>query len=157
MHPLKWLLLCFVVGAGSTSAQELDEWVGAWAGTGQLMGRDAAFTLCLDRSVHDNLMRLDYRIQPANGPAFLATAYYLFTPGGTAAGKWFDSRGVVFDVALVHADSTLTVTWTGQRESGRTEYRLSEGRLEVRDFVNAGAVPREFARSIYARTEDCPL
>ena len=157
MRTLRSMLLCLLFCAGGASAQEIDGWVGAWTGTGKLMGADATFSLCVDRAVHANLLRLEYRIEPANGPAFRAAAYYLLAQDGSGAGKWFDSRGVVFDVTMMRADSTLNVTWTGERESGRTEYQLHGSGLEVRDFVHAGGAARQFAQATYTRTDACPL
>jgi hypothetical protein len=131
---------------------------GVWSGSGTLFGRPAGFgmewRLEWDRRIAT--LRFDNAFVAEDGartPVLEAVAYYRARGGGEARGTWIDSRGEILALRFEAGDSTLTVHWEADTESGRTEYLLvEEDVLEVMDFVRSGDDWREFGRALYRRT-----
>lgn len=72
-------------------------------------------------------------------------------------GTWMDGRGLTFSVRGSCSGGVFVSDWSGERERGRTVYRVRENGLDVIDsvFVAAGSA-REFGRSRLQRSTSRP-
>jgi hypothetical protein len=155
-------LLSFAIVPSATAqsaearAPVFSELLGAWTGNGELMGRPARFEMCWDEILGGAFIRLRFANHfvgaSTDQRAIESMGFY---PAGAEGGKgtWVDSRGVVFALAVQPRGSrALSVTWTGERESGRTQYELqSDSALAVTDEVLTAGEYRVFARSTLRR------
>lgn len=132
--------------------------VGAWQGSGTILGQASALELRWTRELDGRFVRLthDSRIGPAPRTVrFEGHAYYQALPSGGYRGTWFDSSGLTRPITGVTRDDALVASWGApDTEEGETTYRLVAGdRLEVVDRVKSkDGTWREFGRTQLSRT-----
>ena len=153
-----------ILGASSTSAQSsgsdaqlpdvfsaLD---GVWSGTGTLMGRPASFEMEWKTS-EGGFVELRFRnfFVDASGiltPVLEARA--LYRPSGTTAvGVWIDTRPQRLQLESEVSQSAVITNWIAQAERGRTEYRIEDGGVTVRDYVEVDGEMQLFGEAHYHR------
>lgn len=137
--------------------------VGEWRGTGQLMGREAAFEMSWSPVHGGRFLRLEFSnafVDPDSGATqTVLTATALYRPGedgATATGQWFDSRGLILPLAAELQGDTVVTRWgdDGTREQGRTTYRvLGPDAIEVSDEVLRDGEYAPFGSARYQRVE----
>jgi hypothetical protein len=130
--------------------------MGAWSGTGELMGRSARFEMCWDEVVGGAFVRMrfaNYFVAPSGDQRAIQSMGFYPTAAAGGKGTWVDSRGVIFALAVEpRGTSALSVAWTGERESGRTLYELRpDSSVAVVDEVLTAGEYRTFARSTLQR------
>ena len=134
-----------------SGATVLEQLVGGWEGDGELMGRAAHFEMCWDQVLGGAFMRLrfaNYFVSGTGRQRVLESVGFYPVREGAGAGTWADSRGVVFSLEVAQGPRSLTITWTGKEEAGRTVYELtSDSTMAVTDDVLTEGRYRAFARS----------
>ena len=127
---------------------------GTWSGVGTLMGRSADFEMEW-KTLDGGFVELHFRnaFVDASGtvtPVLEARAVY--RPSGTTAiGVWIDTRAQRFQLEAEISESAVITNWTAATERGRTEYRIEEGGVTVRDYVEADGEMRLFGEARYTR------
>ncbi len=148
----------FAVSAQGTASPEapatqLGWLVGNWEGVGSSFGSPGKAQLGIQPALDGKFLELAYTVSTSGprGMRFQGRAFY--RPKGDAAwdARWFDSRGVAFDIAAKVDKSALTSDWGAGRDRGRTIYQLKDdGKLEVIDsVVSKDGSMQEFARYLY--------
>ena len=118
------------------------------------MGRPASFEMewkILDGGfVELNFTNAFVEASGAVTPVLQARA--LYRPSGTTAiGVWIDTRPQRIQLESEISQSAVITTWTAATERGRTEYRIEDGGLTVRDYVEADGEMRLFGEAHYTR------
>ena len=127
---------------------------GAWSGNGTLMGRPAGFEM--EWRIQDGgFVELNFRngFVDASGtvtPVLEARAIYR-PSGSTAVGVWIDTRPQRIQLESEISESVVITNWTAPTERGRTEYRVEDGGVTVRDYVEVEGEMRLFAEARYER------
>lgn len=158
------LALLLALPAGTVVGQErasdeapvvFERLEGQWVGTGELLGRDAEFTMDWERGA-EGFVRLRFSNawvgeDGTRVPVLSSEATYL--PSGTSAvGVWLDDRPQRLTLHATLTDSTVTTNWTAEAEEGRTEYIVrSQEEVVVRDVVYVDGTERLFAEAVYRR------
>ena len=158
----RWLGVLTVLGAmpaGASAQGVLERLEGTWLGTGELLGRPAAFELTWAPALGGRFVRLElenfFVSDTGRTPVLEAVGYY--PAAGSGTGTWVDSRGVVFTLDVRTSGDTLRVGWKGLRESGESEYvQTSDSVLVVTDRVRQGGELRVFATSTLKRRATSP-
>jgi len=76
----------------------------------------------------------------------------LYRPSGTTAiGAWIDTRPQRIQLESEISQSAVITTRTAATERRRTEYRIEDGGLTVRDYVEADGEMRLFGEAHYTR------
>ena len=127
---------------------------GKWAGVGTLMGRAAGFEM--EWKIRDGgFVELHFKnaFVDASGAATpVLEARAVYRPSGTTAiGVWIDTRPQRIQLEAEISPSAVITIWTAATERGRTEYRIEDGTLTVRDYVEADGEMRLFGEARYTR------
>lgn len=136
--------------------------VGAWTGTGTILGQPSTVELQWTPVLDGRFVRLTFTSHigpPPKARRFEGHAYYHVGAGGVVRATWFDSSGLVRPIdARVDGDALVSSWGTPETELGETTYRLvSDRALEVVDRVRGkDSAWREFGRSTLSRTLPTP-
>ncbi len=153
-----------LVGAGPASAQPEDAGSrvpavfsvlqGTWSGTGTLMGRPASFEMQW-KTLDGGFVELHFTnafVDASGAVTPVLEARALYRPSGTTAiGVWIDTRPQRVQLESEISQSAVITNWTAATERGRTEYRIEEGGVTVRDYVEADGEMRLFGEARYTR------
>jgi len=131
---------------------------GSWAGTGELFGTAATYSMTWESVLAGRFIRLTFQNNMKNGDSFNlvleAEAYYSIGAEGSVTATWFDTRGMILPIRGTIAGHVLTSDWgTPETEEGRTIYRLvDENRIDVEDYVKRNGEYQLFGSASYQRT-----
>lgn len=158
------VFLGLLIGPMPTTAQAadggpppdvFDALEGEWAGTGELMGRAAAFAMTWE-TLGGPFVGLHFSnsFAAADGraiPVLEAHALYRFD-GEAGMGAWLDDRPQQITIRALATDSSVVSQWVADSEEGRTEYVVrSPDEVVVRDWVYTDDGERLFAEATYRR------
>ena len=129
---------------------------GTWSGAGTLMGRPASFEMQW-RTLDGGFVELHFTnafVDASGAVTPVLEARALYRPSGTTAiGVWIDTRPQRIQLESEISQSAVITNWTAATERGRTEYRIEEGGVTVRDYVEADGEMRLFAEARYTRVD----
>jgi hypothetical protein len=127
---------------------------GAWSGSGTLMGRTASFAMTWEAQT-GGFVELHFRnafVDASGAVTPVLEARALYRPSGTTAiGVWIDTRPQRIQLESEITQSAVITNWTAATERGRTEYRIEEGGVTVRDYVEGDGEMRLFGEARYTR------
>jgi hypothetical protein len=132
--------------------------LGAWQGSGTILGQASTVELHWTRVLDGRFVRLTFTSHIGPAPKtrrFEGHAYYEALPNGRFRATWFDSSGMTRPIAAQVQDDALVSAWgTPDTEEGETTSRLvSDRQMEVVDRVKGkDGTWREFGRSVLQRT-----
>ena len=154
-----------ILGASPTSAQEssgsdthlpdvFSALEGVWAGTGTLMGRQASFEMEWDiqEGGFVELRFKNFFVDASGALTPVLEARALYRPSGTTAvGVWIDTRPQRLQLESEISQSAVITDWIAPTERGRTEYRIEDGGVTVRDYVEVDGEMQLFGEAHYHR------
>jgi hypothetical protein len=132
--------------------------LGAWQGSGTILGQASTVELQWARVLDGRFVRLTFTSHIGPAPKtrrFEGHAYYEALANGRFRATWFDSSGMTRPISAHVRDDALVSAWgTPETEEGETTYRLvSHTQMEVVDRVKGkDGTWREFGRSMLKRT-----
>ena len=153
------LCLCAVAAQTNNNADAVKErYLGAWKGTGKMMGRDSQVQMKWESVIEGRFVRLQYRTEwqmPDGKPqAFEGHAYYQRQKDGKYRATWFDVQGATYNIDAEFDGQALTALWgPGTERRGKTVYRFTAAdQLEVIDTTQTKEGEwREFSRATFKR------
>lgn len=156
-------ILLLLAGPGRANAQPsthcLDAFEGVWRGNGSVLGRtivmEQRWSRALMGSFHELQMR--HLVSDTSGKAAFEGRGFYRSIGSAVPdsirGIWMDGRGVTFSIRGDCRGGVFVSDWSGERESGRTVYRVLNDEMDVSDSVfSVGGGSREFGRSRLKRS-----
>lgn len=128
--------------------------LGVWAGTGQLFGTPASFSMKWNYTLNKKFLKLQFtnsfRDKKGNTRSLSSEAFYNLS---TKKGYWFDSRGVMFPLELTIINSSMVVLWGDEKspERGKTIYTIENNTCSVEDFVFRNDNYLNFGKATYEK------
>ena len=155
-----------ILGASAASAQSsgsdahlpdvFSALEGVWSGTGTLMGRQASFEMEWDIQ-EGGFVELRFRnffVDASGTVTPVLEARALYRPSGTTAvGVWIDTRPQRLQLESEISPSAVITDWIAPAERGRTEYRIEDGGITMRDYVEVDGEMQLFGEARYQRRE----
>ena len=152
------------LGAGPASAQSgsaaaqvpavFSALEGEWSGMGTLMGRPARFEMEW-RAQEGGFIELRFQnalVDTSGTVTVVLRARAVYRPSGTTAmGVWIDSRPQRIQLESEITETAVITNWSAATENGRTEYRIDQEGVTVRDYVETDGEMRLFAEAQYTR------
>ena len=129
-----------------------DRLIGEWTASRDAWGVDAVCSSNWKRGLHESQMVQVYSIIRKENGSQLFTGRGVFQiQAGAVRGAWEGSNGAIHPIIGSIEGSFLSVIWgTPETEIGRSEYKIIEDQLVVKDNVLTPSGWREFMTVTYS-------